>query len=305
MPAKSRSKSSSPDERAAVEPVRQALVGAMSDLVTRAKKAPVDEVSGILLELSEVAISSRMMLAAVRGQAIPGSSGKSGGSLDADDDLEPVQPMGLAGMLSGLSETVGTETFQEFLALARAWLKQNSPMAGLVAGPPSLAKSKKKGPTVIDVPDELGGDLGGLDELTPDLDFDALSVRARNVCVFAGWTKKSDVRGVSDLVLLETTKLGADSGRALPRIARELRAASRFTRVPADDDDDALEFEPANIDRSAKRICKKEGWTMKGQIRQMPDEEILGKIALHGTSRRRADVDLLAIRRAAERYHDA
>jgi hypothetical protein len=99
--------------RPAVEPVRKALVLALEDAVRRAKKAPLEEVPGILIEISDVAQASRRTLAVVQGKTWLESEG---------GEPVPVQPQGILGLVNGLTETVGTEAFQEFLAIARAWI---------------------------------------------------------------------------------------------------------------------------------------------------------------------------------------
>ena len=102
-----------------VEPVRKALIAALGAAVKRAEKAPLDEVPGILVDIVEMADSSRRTLSAVRG--LPATDRKTGPF--ALPGLETIQPYSLSGMLNGITETVGTEAFQEMLALARAWLK--------------------------------------------------------------------------------------------------------------------------------------------------------------------------------------
>jgi hypothetical protein len=104
---------STPVTRPAVEPVRKALVLALEDAVRRAKKAPLDEVAGILVEISDVAQASRRTLAVVQGKTWLESEGV---------EPVPVQAQGILGLVNGLTETVGTEAFQEFLAIARAWI---------------------------------------------------------------------------------------------------------------------------------------------------------------------------------------
>ena len=120
--------------------------------------------------------------------------------------------MGLAGMLSGLSETVGTETFQEFLAMGRAWLKQQSQQpifpgfAVPASGPIRTMESQS-------FPDGL-------------LDLEKLSVRAKKFCEAEGWTTKRQIVEQPYAVLLYKTKIHNPNGRTLPKIAGELMRAA-------------------------------------------------------------------------------
>jgi len=111
--------------RPAVEPVRKALVLALEDAVRRAKRAPLEEVPGILIEISDVAQASRRTLAVVQGKTWLESEG---------GEPTPVQPQGILGLVNGLTETVGTEAFQEFLAVARTWIASQT-STGFVAAP--------------------------------------------------------------------------------------------------------------------------------------------------------------------------
>jgi hypothetical protein len=177
-----------------------------------------------------------------------------------------VQAFGLSGMLTGISETVGTEVFQEFLALARVWLQKNQPLSqwAQVAG---LHDSKSLKPTVID-------DFTDHD----DLDLEALSVRAKNLCRMEGFTAKTQIRVRSDEVLLAATKRHSATGRNQPRIVKELREASELA-VAASPAGSPLTFGSDPAGRRARKVAERAPWWLKSEIRDLSDQAIRYELA--------------------------